>query len=135
MSQINVTTKSGENQVHGTAFEFLRNSALDAKNFFDSGSKPIPPCKRNQFGGTIGGPVVIPHVVRGHDKLFFFVDYEGLRERKALTQPATVPSAAWVQGNFSGVAATIYDPATRVYNLTNGVPSSVVSASPFPGNI
>jgi hypothetical protein len=135
MSQINVTTKSGTNQVHGTAFEFLRNSALDAKNFFDSGAKPIPPFKRNQFGGTIGGPVTIPHLVRGTDKLFFFVDYEGLRERKALTQPATVPSSAWVQGNYSGVSTTIYDPATRVYNFTNGVPSSVVSAQPFPGNI
>ena len=117
MSQINVTTKSGTNQLHGSAFEFLRNSALDAKNFFDSGSAPIPPFKRNQFGGTVGGPLVIPHVFNGKDKLFFFVDYEGLRERKALTQPATVPSAAWVQGNFSGVSALIYDPATRAYNV------------------
>jgi hypothetical protein len=135
MSQINVTTKSGTNQIHGSAFEFLRNSALDAKNFFDSGSAPIPPFKRNQFGGTIGGPLVIPHVFNGEDKLFFFVDYEGLRERKALTQPATVPSAAWVQGNFSGVSALIYDPATRAYNFTNGVATSVISAAPFPNNV
>jgi hypothetical protein len=135
MSQINVTTKSGTNQVHGTAFEFLRNSSLDAKNFFDSGSKPIPPFKRNQFGGTIGGPVVIPRLVDGRDRLFFFVDYEGLRERKALTQPATVPSAAWVQGDYSGVSAPVYDPSTRVYNFTNGVATSVVSASPFPNNV
>ena len=135
MSQINVTTKSGTNQVHGTAFEFLRNSALDAKNFFDSGSKPIPPFKRNQFGATLGGPVVLPHVLDGRNKLFFFFDYEGLRERKALTQPATVPSTAWVQGDFSSVATPIYDPATRVYNVTNGVATSVVSATPFPNNI
>jgi len=58
-SQINVTTKSGTNQIHGSAFEFVRNSALGAKNFFDSGSKPIPPFKHNQFDGTIGGPLVI----------------------------------------------------------------------------
>ena len=83
MSQINVTTKSGTNQVHGAAFEFLRNSALDAKNFYDSGSKPIPPFKRNQFGGVLGGPVFLPHLINGKDKLFFFLNYEGLRERKS----------------------------------------------------
>jgi hypothetical protein len=135
MSQINVTTKSGTNQIHGSAFEFLRNSALDSKNFYDSGSKPIPPFKRNQFGAVLGGPVFIPRVINGKDKLFFMVDYEGLRERKALTQPATVPPTPWVQGNYSGVSALIYDPASRVYNVTNGVATSVVSASPFPNNI
>jgi hypothetical protein len=88
MSQINVTTKSGTNEVHGVAFEFLRNSALDAKNYFDVKMQPIPPFKRNQFGVTLGGPVEIPRLVHGKDKLFFFFDYEGLRERKALTQGA-----------------------------------------------
>ncbi len=134
MGQINVTTKSGTNGIHGSAFEFLRNSALDSKNYFDSSSNPIPPFKRNQFGFTLGGPVVIPPVVHGKNKLFFFFDYEGLRERKALTQPATVPPASWVQGDFSGVSTTIYDPVTRVYNLTNGVPNSVASSTPFPNN-
>src|SRR5262245_26687602 len=98
MTQINVTTKSGTNQFHGSAFEFLRNSALDAKNFFDSPTRPIPPFKRNQFGAVLGGPVLIPKIVNGRNKLFFFFDYEGLRERKALTQPATVPPRNWIEG-------------------------------------
>src|SRR5215471_11901839 len=114
ISQVNVTTKSGSNQIHGSAFEFLRNADLDAKNFFDSTTKPIPPFKRNQFGGTVGGPMLIPKVFNGKDKLFFFVDYEGLRERKALTQLATVPSTAWRSGDFSASGTTIYDPLTRV---------------------
>ena len=59
LAQINVLTKSGTNQYHGTLFEFLRNSDLDAKNFFDRGGMPNPPFKRNQFGGVIGGPAVI----------------------------------------------------------------------------
>ena len=129
ISQINVTTKSGTNQIHGSAFEFLRNATSTPRTFSTTASKPIPPFKRNQFGGTMGGPVVIPQLVNGKNKLFFFVDYEGLRERKALTQPATVPSAAWIQGDYSGVSALIYDPSTRVYNFTNGVATSVVSAT------
>ncbi len=130
ISQINVSTKSGANDVHGSAFEFLRNANLDAKNFFDSSTKPIPPFKRNQFGATLGGPVVIPKVLDGRNKLFFFFDYEGLRERKALTQTATVPSAAWQAGDFSGQSATIYDPDTRVVNSSG----QLVSVSPFLDN-
>jgi hypothetical protein len=132
MNQINVTTRSGTNEIHGSAFEFLRNSALDAKNFFDVPTAPIPPFRRNQFGATLGGPVVIPHVVNGKDKLFFFFDYEGLRERKALTQGATLPPTAWVNGDFSAVSTPLYDPTTRVLNAAG---TAVVSASPFPGNI
>lgn len=132
MNQINVTTKSGTNQIHGSLFEFLRNSALDAKNYFDPASKPIPPFRRNQFGATLGGPVVIPHFINGKDKLFFFVDYEGLRERKALTQGATVAPADWVSGNFSDVSTPIYDPTTRVLNAAG---TAVVSSMPFQGNI
>ncbi len=131
MAQINVTTRSGSNSLHGTAFEFLRNSVFDAKNFFDSGSKPIPPFKRNQFGFFLGGPVVIPKVINGRDKMFFAVNYEGLRERKALTLAATVIPSSWVAGDFSGVSGTIYDPSTRVL-ATNGL--SVASVSPFPNN-
>lgn len=69
--QINVTTKSGGNQFHGAAFEFLRNSAFDAKNYFDSHTAPIPAFRRNQFGGTLGGPIV-------KDKLFFFCELRRL---------------------------------------------------------
>src|SRR5689334_2279466 len=129
ISQVNVTTKSGTNALHGAAFEFLRNADLDAKNYFDSKAKPIPPFKRNQFGGTVGGPMVIPKVFNGKDKLFFFVDYEGLRERKALTQTATVPSAAWRSGDLSASGATIYDPDTRVVNAAG----QLTAVLPFGG--
>jgi hypothetical protein len=80
---VNAITRSGTNEIHGSAYEFLRNSALDAKNYFDVGK--IPPFKRNQFGGTIGGPIVKNHT-------FFFADFEGIRQSKGITTVATVPS-------------------------------------------
>jgi len=84
---VNAITRSGTNQIHGSAYEFLRNSKLDAKNYFDDPTMPIPPFKRNQFGGTLGGPIVKNHT-------FFFADYEGIRQSKGITTVATVPSAA-----------------------------------------
>src|SRR5207249_9757320 len=126
-----VTTKSGTNELHGSAFEFLRNADLDAKNYFDSKTKPIPPFKRNQFGATAGGPVVIPKLLHGKDRLFFFFDYEGLRERKALTQTATVPSALWRGGDFTTSGTTVYDPLMRVVNAAG----QLTAVQPFAGNI
>ncbi len=82
---ISAVTKSGTNQFRGSVFEFLRNSALDAKGFFDEGDAP-PPFRRNQFGGTLGGPIV-------QNKLFFFGSYEGLRERLGTTRFARLPNA------------------------------------------
>src|SRR5205814_1926961 len=131
ISQVNVTTKSGTNELHGSVFEFLRNADLDAKNYFDSKTKPIPPFKRNQFGATAGGPVVIPKLLHGKDRLFFFFDYEGLRERKALTQTATVSSDPWRRGDFSSSGTTIYDPATRVLNGAG----QLTAVQPFAGNV
>lgn len=121
VTQINVTTKSGTNQLHGAAFEYFRNQRLDAKNFFDSKNEPIPPFTRNQYGGTIGGPIF-------ENKLFFFANYEGLREDKALTSIASVPLAALRAGDFSG-GLPIYDPATRVREA-----DGTITAQPFPGN-
>src|SRR5207342_2967388 len=90
---INMASKTGENNFHGSAYEFLRNSALDARNFFER-AEPAP-LRRNQFGGTFGGPIQ-------EDKAFFFVNYEGLRERRAQTRTFSVPSQAVRNGNFSG---------------------------------
>lgn len=130
ISQVNVSTKGGTNQLHGTAFEFLRNAKLDAKNFFDRPNDPIPPFKRNQFGFVVGGPVYIPGAIDGRNKLFFFANYEGLRERKALTQQATVPFAEQRAGNFSAITnRVLYDPATRVFSGNN-----VTETLPFPSN-
>jgi hypothetical protein len=130
IAQINVSTKSGTNQFHGTLFEFLRNSALDAKNYFDRPDpERIPPFKRNQYGATVGGPVILPKI-NGRDRFFFLFNWEGLRERKALTASPSVPLTAWRSGDFSG-GPTIYDPATRVFDSAGNVTSA---PTPFPNN-
>jgi hypothetical protein len=87
----NATTKSGTNQFHGDLFEFLRNDELDARNFFAIEREPL---KRNQFGGTLGGPLSIPHVYSGKDRTFFFGSYEGQRLRQGIVENSVVPSAA-----------------------------------------
>jgi hypothetical protein len=127
LSQVNITTKSGSNNFHGSLFEFLRNSQLDAKNYFDPAG-PIAPFKRNQFGGTVGGPVWIPKVVNGRNKLFFFFNYEGLRERKALTQVFNMPVGQNRSGDFSSSSAIIYDPLTRTSD-------PAFPGQQFPGNV
>ena len=132
IAQVNVSTKSGTNQFHATLFEFIRNSALDAKNYFDRPDRPIPPFKRNQYGLTVDGPVFIPKLFDGRDRLFFLFNWEGLRERKALTQTPTVPLTAERSGDFSASPGIIYDPATRVFDAAGNV---VSAPTPFPGNI
>ncbi len=82
---VNAVTRSGTNGLHGSVYEFLRNSALDARNFFDGPT--IPPFRRNQFGGSIGGPMI-------KNRTFFFADYEGIRQSKGITALTTVPSLA-----------------------------------------
>src|SRR5439155_17527243 len=100
-SIMNVTFRSGTNEFHGAFYEFVRNAAFDAKNFFDLGSAPIPPYHLNQFGANVGGPVTIPKLFNGRDKLFFFADYEGKRVSQAQTYTSTVPTAAFRLGDFS----------------------------------
>ena len=102
---VNAITRSGTNQIHGSAYEFLRNSKLDAKNYFDTGT--IPPFKRNQFGGTIGGPIQ-------KDGTFFFADFEGIRQSKGITTVATVPSANARAGILSSGNVTV-DPNAAAY--------------------
>jgi hypothetical protein len=115
-AQVDIVTKSGTNQFHGSAFEFFRNSALDAKNYFDFADRPIPPYRQNQFGATLGGPIK-------KDRLFFFLSYEGLRIRQSLTLTTTVPTLAMHNGNLSGI-----DPGTGLQfpqvTTVNGVPFS-----------
>lgn len=113
--QLNVTTKSGTNKFHGSVFEFLRNSALDARNFFTpAGEKPQ--FKRNQFGAALGGPIK-------QDKVFFFVGYEGTRLRSQSTQLASVPVLTFdAQGNYLSPNA-IKDPSTGLPFADNIIPS------------
>jgi hypothetical protein len=100
---INAVIKSGTNQLHGSMWEFLRNDKLDGRNYFDDATKPTPPYKQNQFGGTFGGPIVIPHFYNGRNRSFFFVDYEGLHIRQAQTQTALVPSQNERVGDFTEI--------------------------------
>jgi len=94
----NIISKSGSNQVHGVLFEFLRNSAFDARNYFDLGPPDnpgrIPPFRRNEFGATNGGALFLPHLYDGHDRTFYFVEYQGLRQNQGTTQVLSVPTEA-----------------------------------------
>src|SRR3984957_2040060 len=98
----NILTRSGKSGFHGSFFEFLRNSALDARNYFDHPSIAdpgrIPPFRRNEFGFTNGGPVVLPHVYDGRDRTFYFVQYQGFRQVLGTTQVLAVPTAAERRG-------------------------------------
>jgi hypothetical protein len=115
---VNAAIKSGTNQLHGSAWEFLRNDKLDGRNFFDA-LGPVPPYKQNQFGATFGGPVVLPHLYDGRSRTFFFVDYEGFRVRQAQTQTAFVPPTDWRTGDFS----SLIDFNTVTGTDCNGVPT------------
>jgi len=114
---INAVIKSGTNQIHGSVWEFLRNDKLDGRNYFDDPTQATPPYKQNQFGGTLGGPAVIPGLYNGRNRTFFFVDYEGLRIRQAQTQTAFVPPTNWRSGDFSDLV----DNTSQVF--TNGSPT------------
>lgn len=101
---INLTTKAGTNALHGTAFEFFRHEALNARNFFQTANATRPAFRRNQFGGVLGGPVL-------RNRTFFFVDYQGQRQDIERTVLSTVPTRAQRDGVFT---QNIYDPATTV---------------------
>jgi hypothetical protein len=120
IAQINVSTKSGTNSLHGSLFEFVRNAKMDAKNFFDRGNAPIPPFKRNQFGATVSGPFV-------RNRMFWLFSYEGLRERKALTRSGVLPNALQRAGDFSNLTTPVVDPFTKVQFEGNKLPSSKIN--------
>ena len=128
-SQINATTKSGTNDWHGSVFEFLRNDKLDAKEWRNDGEKN--PFRRNQFGFFLGGPVVIPKLVNGRDRVFFMANYEGLREVKTLQGTANVATERMRAGDFSQSGRQIFDPLTRQFDASG----RAISASPFPNQL
>ncbi|HTV03364.1 MAG TPA: TonB-dependent receptor [Luteitalea sp.] len=138
---VSVSTKSGSNDFHGTAFEFFRDERFDARNFFAARAPAAkPPLDRNQFGGAIGGPVF-------RNKTFFFFDYAGLRETRGLAFVNTVPTAETRVGDFSnyrdlqGNLIPIYDPLTTRLNPSFDSSRPVSATNPqflrdqFPGNI
>jgi hypothetical protein len=159
----NLVMRSGTNQYHGSGYEYFVNEAFNAGQAFgisDQGHKFTPRNRRNDFGGTLGGPIYIPKVYDGHNRSFFFWSYEEFREASLLNPGQTLPIAAYRNGDFSSIsvngganfnpnlgvataplpsvdglgrqifANTIYDPATRAINPANGV----AYANPFVGN-
>jgi len=132
---IEITTKGGTNQFHGTLYEYNQNSFLNATPFFTNasgGKKTVG--AQNNYGGTFGGPVWLPKVYDGHNKLFFFFAYEGWKDRAPNPVLSTVPTAAERGGDFSALLAlksptVLYDPATGKASGTT------VTRSVFPGNI
>ena len=121
---VNVITKSGSNNWHGSAYEFLRNDKLDARNYFAPLNFPKPAYRQNQFGGTVGGKII-------ENKLFFFTNYEGYRRVQERTQVGTVPTLAMRRGDFSDVR-DIFDPATT--RSAPGTPSGFTRDA-FPGRM
>ena len=114
---VNLQIKSGSNQLRGSGFEFHRNDAFDANNFFNNrANRAKPDFTQNQFGGTLGGPVF-------KDKTFFFGDYQGSRETQGVTALSTVPSLAMRRGDFSELTRVIYDPTTGQPFQGNVIPS------------
>lgn len=161
-AQVNVVSKSGTNRFSGSLFEYFRNDVFDAKNALavdiaatpqDESAKTL---RRNQFGGTIGGPLPFLNfgeggkvVNSGKDRSFFFLSYEGTHERRSVVSQQTAPNAAWLRGDFSNLLSQgiiIYDPATIHCETITGVRTMLpasgqcpannrAATDPFPGNI
>jgi len=120
---ISLSIKSGSNAFHGTAYEFLSNDYFNARNYFSSATAKKPILRYNQFGFSIGGPII-------KNKLFFFTNAEWLRNIGQAVNISTVPTDAMRAGDFSADSNTIYDPATTVV-----APDGTITRTPFTGNI
>ena len=131
--QVSAVLRSGGNQFHGTAYEFFRNAALDARNYFAPSDAPAPQDQRNQFGGTLGGPIRKDHT-------FFFVDYQGTRNSTGITQVTNVPTLAERSGDFSQSSLPAIDPYTGAPFPNNMIPSAYLDptgasiAALYPSN-
>jgi hypothetical protein len=150
---VSVSTKSGTNEWHGTAFDYIRNEVFDARNYFairrnpDGSEADKPLFRRHQFGGAIGGPLILPGMYDGTNRTFFFADYAGLKETRGLSFVNTVPTAKARVGDFSeytdlqGRLIPIYDPATTRVNpdFNPGLPVSATNPQffrdPFTNNV
>ena len=127
----NVVTKSGTNSIHGSLFEFFRNAALDARNYFDHvelNGRRIPPFNRNEFGATVGGPVVLPGY-NGRDRTYFFGQYQGFRQVLGTTQVLSVPTAA----ERHGIDTTTFPGDTLIVPVNPAI-KPILDAYPLPND-
>ena len=142
---VNFTTKSGSNELHGTAYEFLRNKVLDANTFFNNlNGTPRGAFTQNQYGFNLGGPVIIPKIYNGKNKTFFFANYEGFRLRQGASYTETVPTLQERSGDLSALATSqkvnVYDPLTTCGTGAPGTPACTGTQAKgdraqFPGNM
>jgi hypothetical protein len=129
-SMTNIMVRSGTNQLHGTFYEFFRNSKLDANQYFARGQgRQLAAFGANTFGFALGGPVVLPKIVDGRNRTFWFVNYEGSREGNAVDFVGSTPTARMRAGDFGEVPQVIYDPFSVA--TVNGAPTR----TPFAGNL
>jgi len=130
----NIKTKSGTSQLHGSVFEFVRNAAFDARNFFDRRTlvNPgrIPPFIRNEFGFALGGPVTLPGIYQGRDRTFFFGQYQGFRQVLGTTQVLSVPTPAERLGQD-----TTAFPGDTLYVPVNAQVAPILAAYPLPNDL
>ncbi len=132
---VNMITQSGTNQFHGSAYEFNEVSALGANAWLnDAASKPKPVTRQNQYGFTVGGPVILPKILNGKNKLFYFFAFEGIQDSLPEPYTLTVPTAAEKTGDFSALLAL--GPNYQIYNPYTAVQTgSTITRQPFAGNI
>ena len=127
----NIITRSGSDSLHGSLFEFLRNSSLDARNYFDYSSPVnpgrIPPFRRNEFGLTNGGPIYLPHLYDGHGKAFYFFEYQSFRQVLGTTQVFSVPTAQ----QRAGIDSTAYRGDTLTVPVNSNI-AAVLARYPLP---
>jgi hypothetical protein len=133
--QVNVSTRGGTNEYHASAFEFLRNDKLDARPYFfkdpESPNQVAPekaPYRQNQYGGTLAGPVRIPKLYNGANRLFFMANFEGFKSRRTVTTFGTTMTEAMRKGDFAVVPTALQDPATRARS------GNTITSTAFPGN-
>jgi Carboxypeptidase regulatory-like domain/TonB dependent receptor-like, beta-barrel len=130
-SNVNIVIKSGTRNLHGSAYEYLRNDKFDANDFFankqNTGKVPF---RQNQYGVAAGGPVIIPKIYHGRDRTFWFFNWEGYRARRGQTNISSFPTAAERAGDFTALSKTLYDPFTGVAG-----PNGSIIRQPFAGNI
>jgi hypothetical protein len=125
---INVVTKSGTNILHGSAFNFFKDDALNSRGWFENPANPKNPLRSNQFGFETEGPVMIPGLYDGHNKTFFMAAYEGVRAESLSPAFGSVPTALMRQGNFSEISTAIKNPFTGQPFAGNIIPQSMLSA-------